>query len=363
MSDKNSLQQLVERLVSQVLESHIPYMRDDLVRRVVSEVDPLLHGSSSTPTTPDTLLHATSSIYHASAQKEVLSALLDSTANFCGRAALFVVRGGSAIGWQGRGFASNDAIKNFALDLNAGLATQALQERRPVDGPVADVDRRFVASFGAAADNRALMLPLIMKDKVAALLHADAGTGGKLDRTALELLVHSTGSWLELLSFRRGAPAGAPHESAEPAPAPEPGPGGRAQAEPVASAAMPKPVDLAFAAAAGAGSSVAVTSPRATPAPQESQGSVHEEEVHRKARRFAKLLVDEIKLYNKGKVEEGKRSRDLYDRLKDDIDKSRSAYEKRYGSTVAGSANYFLQELVRILADNDRSLLGSNFPS
>ena len=361
MSDKNSLQQLVERLVSQVLESHIPYMRDDLVRRVVSELDPMLHtGASAPPGTPDTLLQATSSIHHASAQKEVLSALLDASANFCGRAALFVVRGGSAIGWQGRGFANNDAIKSFALDLNAGLAARAMQERRPSGGPSADLDRRFVTSFGEAADHHALVLPLIMKEKVAALLHVDAGQGGKLDSTALELLVHSTGLWLELLSFRRGAPTAAGHD-AEAAPPPEPV--GRVQAEPVASAAMPKPVETAYAAAAGAGSSVAVTSPRGVPAPQEPQGAVDEEEVHRKARRFAKLLVDEIKLYNKGKVEEGKRNRDLYDRLKDDIDKSRGAYEKRYGSTVAGSANYFVQELVRILADNDRSLLGSNFPS
>ncbi len=360
MSDKNSLQQLVERLVSQVLESHIPYMRDDLVRRAVTELEPMLRGGGTpaAPATPDTLLQATSSIHHASAQKEVLSALLDASSNFCGRAALFVVRGGSALGWQGRGFPSNDAIKNFALDLGSGLAARALQEKSPVEGSAADLDRRFVSSFGESRDQRAMVLPLIMKEKVAALLHVDAGAGAKLDRTALELLVHSTGLWLELLSLRRGAPGGAAQETSEPAPEPA----GRVAAEPVASAAMPKPVEVALAAAAAVGSSVAVTAPRATPAPSQPAGALDEEEVHRKARRFAKLLVDEIKLYNKGKVEEGRRNRDLYDRLKDDIDKSRGAYEKRYGSSVAGSANYFVQELVRNLADNDQSLLGSRFP-
>jgi hypothetical protein len=60
-------------------------------------------------------------------------------------------------------------------------------------------------------------------------------------------------------------------------------------------------------------------------------------------------------------VQEGKENRDLYERLKEDIEKSRAAYEKRYGSTVAGAASYFDQEIVQNLADNDRSLLGDSF--
>jgi hypothetical protein len=353
------MQPLVERVVSQVLESHIPYMRDDLVRRVMGEVEPLLQAGSAPPPsgTPDALLQATSSIHHATAQREVLNALLNGTSHFSARAALFVVRGGAALGWQGRGFANNEAIKNFSVDVNAGLAAQAMQARRPVTGSAADLDPRLVASFGAPASGGVLLLPLVMKDKVAALLHADGGASGNLDSAALELLVYSTGLWLELLSFRKGA--GSPAEHTEPEPPVPPAP--RAQVEPVA-AAMPKPVEMAFAAAAAAITSAAplpvnVAPATATPA----SVPVDEEELHRKARRFAKLLVDEIKLYNKGKVEEGKRSRDLYDRLKDDIDKSRAAYDKRYGSSPAARANYFVQELVRILADNDSSLLGPNF--
>ena len=87
-----------------------------------------------------------------------------------------------------------------------------------------------------------------------------------------------------------------------------------------------------------------------------------EDEVHKKARRFARLLVDEIRLYNQNKVSEGKQNRDLYQRLKEDIEKSRTTYEKRFGDTPAASANYFNQELIRILADNDIALMGGNFP-
>ena len=72
--------------------------------------------------------------------------------------------------------------------------------------------------------------------------------------------------------------------------------------------------------------------------------------------------MDEIKLYNEAKVAEGRQHRDLYDRLKDDIDKSRASYNKRYGSTPAATADYFTKELIRILAENNSSLLGVNFP-
>jgi hypothetical protein len=82
---------------------------------------------------------------------------------------------------------------------------------------------------------------------------------------------------------------------------------------------------------------------------------------HEKARRFAKLLVEEIKLYNQGKVADGRAHGDLYSRLREDIEKSRAAYHKRYGETIR-DVDYFSQELMRILADNNRSVMGAGFP-
>ena len=71
--------------------------------------------------------------------------------------------------------------------------------------------------------------------------------------------------------------------------------------------------------------------------------------------------MDEIKLYNQAKVNEGRRNKDLYDRLKDDIEKSRSTYTKRYGTTVAASGDYFQKEVIRNLAEEDVAVLGANF--
>ncbi len=87
-----------------------------------------------------------------------------------------------------------------------------------------------------------------------------------------------------------------------------------------------------------------------------------EQRAHNDARRFARLLVSEIKLYNAAKVNEGRRSFDLYQRLKDEIDRSRKVYDKRVSPAVATKFDYFYDELVQTLAEGDAAKLGANCP-
>ncbi len=74
------------------------------------------------------------------------------------------------------------------------------------------------------------------------------------------------------------------------------------------------------------------------------------------ARRYAKLLVSEIKLYNEGAVRVGRERRDLSARLRDEIDRARRLYEQRIAASVPGREMYFQLELVQTLADGDQSL-------
>ena len=87
-----------------------------------------------------------------------------------------------------------------------------------------------------------------------------------------------------------------------------------------------------------------------------------ERRLHTDARRFARLLVSEIKLYNENKVREGRSNADLYDRLRDDIDRSRQMYDKRVAPPVAARHDYFHQELVNLLAEGDAGKLGHSYP-
>ncbi|MGD0224607.1 MAG: hypothetical protein ABSF71_19935 [Terriglobia bacterium] len=93
-----------------------------------------------------------------------------------------------------------------------------------------------------------------------------------------------------------------------------------------------------------------------------SELSESEQKLHKDAKRFAKLLVSEIELYNKAKVADGRKNRDLYKRLKTDIDRSRQTFEKRFGKTLSKQFDYFHEELVKNLAADDSSVLGPEYP-
>ncbi|MBK7392608.1 MAG: hypothetical protein IPI64_04800 [Chloracidobacterium sp.] len=87
-----------------------------------------------------------------------------------------------------------------------------------------------------------------------------------------------------------------------------------------------------------------------------------ERRLHNDARRFARLLVSEIKLYNEKKVLEGRQAHDLYDRLREAIDRSREMYDKRVQPPVAARFDYFHYELLNSLADGDTARFGEGYP-
>ena len=371
MAERNAIEQIVERVVSQILESHVPQLRVDLVRRVLEELQPHLGQTSraqSAENSPANLLKAISAIHAGTTQKEILRTLLDNTVRYSGRVALFVVRGGAAIGWQGRGFENNDDLKDFALDLNTGVAARAMQSRMAFAGTSAEIDPQLIAQFGGPSDDQVLILPLLLKDKVAALVYADSGdASGKMDAAALEVLVTATSAWLEVASLRKQAPKDGAGETGERPETSFPVQTVSSFSDPFAGhapkhgAAAPKHSE---ASAVAESEPVVSAGAAAAPAPATddfAQLPPEEADVHRKAQRFARLLVDEIKLYNQAKVTEGRKNKDLYDRLKDEIEKSRATYQKRYGTTVAAAADYFNQEIVRSLAGDDGSLMGANF--
>jgi hypothetical protein len=275
-------------------------------------------------------------------EPDILQILLQDTGAFAPRCAAFLIREGSAIGWNARGFKDNAAIRHISVDLASGLSREAVVHQSTVTGDVSDFATQFKAEFGAPPDDTCVVAPLTVRDKVFALFYADAGTepGGFLDPYAMQLLTRIAGVWLELLVLRKSqgiATVSAPVPQAESTPAS------------VSVPVVPPPV-------------VAPSVLKDGTAEVASAAAPGEDEVHRKARRFARLLVEEVKLYNKPAVEDGKLHRNLYERLKDDIDKSRATYNQRYANTAVASADYFTTELVSGLADGDPSLFGSNFP-
>jgi hypothetical protein len=366
---RGELRQIVEGAVAQSLQAQLPQLQSQIAEQVLASL--LAQAGASSAFSGEgsgDLVRAVASIHAGSTQKEILRSLLDAASAYCARSALFVVKSGAASGWQSRGMGDEEAVKDFALDLNAGPVAHSYQNRVATPGNIAEMGKSFVDQFGGPANEQVLMLPLLLKDKVAALVYADGGEGGKLDSAAVELLVMATSAWLEVSSLRKQAAAkedSAMVSRAEAAPLPvqtvssfsDPF-AGHAPKHIVASApAAPEPVEVVEVAAAHASAGAA---PAAAADPLAGL-SAEDADTHRKAQRFARLLVDEIKLYNQAKVAEGRRNKDLYDRLKEDIEKSRGTFQKRYGGTVAASVDYFQQELLRSLAEDDVSIMGANF--
>ncbi len=449
MKERGWIEPIVERVTGQVLESHVAQLRTEIARRVMEEVEAATQPGSddavSASTSSSDLARAVSEIQAGTSQREILRALLDISARYATRVALFVVKGSHATGWQGRGFSNGDAIKDFALDENApaiarviGKALRRTTDQESASLSVADMDSRFFHQVGTPASGDARMFPLVLKDKVAALVYADSGTDvpGLLDAGTLALLVLSASAWLEVNSLRKQAhkePSGSNADSASihPPDAPTfPAPAHSAPASPAFPAsndpfaahtpafapAHARAVAASAGETSGAAAGEALAAPsmegpsveaqtmvahnaimetrsaiapllsevqsaiaemepalaeplpigyaETAPAPQPVLApamSPEDQEIHRKAQRFARLLVDEIKLYNQAQVAEGRQNRDLYDRLKEVIDKSRGTYQKRYGNTVAASANYLEHEIMRSLAEDDPSIMGANF--
>lgn len=359
----------IEYAVGQALMAQLPQQQSQIVQQVLEALPAQPSEGPASCENTSALVNAVSNIHAGSTQKEILRALLDAGSGYCSRIALFVVKAGAASGWQSRGFGEEETAKEFPLDLNAGPVANAYQNRAATPGNIAEMDQRFVEHFGKPAHEQVLVLPLALKDKVAALVYADGGDSGKLDSSALQLLVITTSAWLEVTSLQKQAAAredvAASRVESAVVPlhtvssysdpfashAPKHLPASAFQPEP-----SPEVVEVVSAQASAGAAPAAAIDPLAALSPEDA-------DVHRKAQRFARLLVDEIKLYNQAKVAEGRRNKDLYDRLREDIDKSRGTFQKRYGNTAAASGDYFQYELLRSLAEDDISIMGPNFRS
>jgi hypothetical protein len=327
-------------------------------------------------------------------QAEVLNTLVARAASFAPRVVLFVVKGNSALGWAARGFedgVGDGALRGLSISLqNDTILSAALNAQQTYYcSPDQQADNEsLVGRLGGLLPDSVLGIPLRVRGKAAAVLYADSADrhSGAVNVEALELLVGTAGIVIELTSLRTRAgeaPAAkprtqAPAQASAPPPAATPtrasgpvGPpptrtsGELGRGQPASQPRVaPQPHDEQPSTAASGPSATTGTrsGASANSGPLRAGLSGDEEKLHTDARKFARLLVSEIKLYNEGKVVEGRRNGDLYERLKEDIDRSRQMYEKRVSTDVSSMRDYFYEELVSTLAEGEPAKLGSSFP-
>lgn len=318
----------------------------------------------------DRLRAAIAEIERGGSLSEVLTFLINEVSQHVDRAAMFIVKGTSAIGWYARGVHPPEAIKQLNIPLSADTVFRQVQSRTPFRGHISQSPgtQQVMGRLGGQPQG-VLAVPLILRDKLAAVLYCDSiqpqipGPEGDM----IEVLVAYAAKTIDLISLAP-KPAAAAHGAA-PTPAPQ------TRAPQAARPAAPAPPPHA---SGDEGSSTVMFSagqfanirsgvappPAARPAPPPPQAPAapavppEEQKAHDDAKRFARLVVSEIKLYNEAKVNEGRRNKDIYGRLKDDIERGRQMYNDRVAAHVRDRSNYFVDELVRILAGGDAGALG-----
>ena len=346
MPNEDVIREIATQACSQALQEKSRELAEEVARRVGAALAAQIAPGSLGRPMPRSreLRDGTLLIAGSKTQSDALDALLTATSALTPACGLLILRGTQAAGWNCMNLGPVDNFKRAVMDCSRGVAATVLKACAGRSAKISELDAAFCTRLGLESSAQVLLLPVLLKERVAALLLAVSGSSE--DMAGLEVLVQVAQLALDLQSYRRAAPQAASQ-------APHPVAASPSHAAPaVAAAAMP-------AAAAHSGLAYAAASAVAVAPPPAVAPAV--DEAHDRARRFAKLLVDEIKLYNQTKVAEGRNRGDLYSRLHEDIEKSRTAYQKRYGESVK-DVDYFSQELIRILADNDRSLMGAGFP-
>jgi hypothetical protein len=239
----------------------------------------------------------------------------------------------------GPGEASSSPDQSVVSPADAHVADIAIKRRAAfvTDGSAptaADADRHALAPW--ASDLEIAAVPLIVGGTVVAVLYAERSTS---TNPAASQQTRASGDWAQ-----RDRPRIVNMDA------------WAAAVETVARYAARSLEVLAASRAAQLAVSRHVLQPStATAAPTSTR-----EDEEQAARRYARLLISEIKLYHEPEVMAGRRERDLAARLGGEIMRARALYEQRVSARTRGGADYFNEELVRTLADGDASLLAQS---
>ena len=277
-------------------------------------------------------------------QEQILDAFLEKAQSIVSRGVLFLKREESYVPWKAFGLELEQVEIVKIDDPDSPLAGAARQNRilvleeksAPLPWPAPEQQSSRIS----------LCLPLSFEGFVPVVFGGDSPPPVSLD--SLEILSHLAVLVLKNHSLQQLAPSGdqtlsgteRPH-SAEPqvqAPPPDSAPG--------LAASRPQPER---------GPAESLT-PEAGPRVPSEAGEAQQAE----ARRLSRLLVSQIKLQKGAEISLGRERKDLYSRLKGEIDSRRKRYQEGIHSDVR--RDYYHEEIVRILAGDDDTLLGAEYP-
>jgi hypothetical protein len=354
---------------------------EELIRRVLREemaampaARPAPAASASPAPAPSSgpglaaVSQAVAGILQPASQTDIMAATLRAALALAGRCALFVRRGENFSVWRAEGYAGQTAAALRAVTVSAaqpGIFKDLSDTMQPVcrQRMAAVLPPALEQALGSAAGPRVSLLPVVVQGKVVAALYSDAGgSSGSDEMSGLEILAKVAGLSLETAGSRAQPDASRPAAAASES---------SAEVRLETPAAAPSRSAVASPGSDGPPSRgsfaetfpVAIEGAPALPPPPDADALPEaERDSHKKAHRFARVAVQDLLSYHRDKIEQGRRNRNLFTLLKEDIEKTRENYQKRFGETPARAFDYLHYEMVSKLAGNDAGVLGDQYP-
>lgn len=343
---KEKIKELIDAILMEKQSSLLAKI-DSIKNNVVSNFEELVDlGDLQSYTIPDDLNISDSSpdeaiqklhqfikkISSSVNQLNLINNLLEGINQYCSRAALFLVRDDKLVGWNGRGFSDKDGeisdndIKKIFFSLSANtIFKHVLESKESYSGaPSSKPDDHLIQSrLGGVTPENIFVLPFFVKGKPQAVIYTDILESGHIGEKEIEMISTVGEMSLDLLPLRQKILAKVKtKEFVE---------------EPKAEISVEEPEE-----------EEEVTMTEMEMDKEETLLSVRESDPER----LARVIINDIILYNQKKVEDGIKNKNLYQIMKDTILQSKELYLNRFNDLSA-----FEKQLLENLAKGDRSAL------
>ena len=274
----------------------------------------------------------------AANQLDLITNFLEAINCFCSRASLFLLREDKLVGWKGKGFSGvegeigDEEIKKIFFSLSANtLFKHILEKQKGYLGPPSPHpdDHLIYSRFGGRMPEKVFALPFFVKGKPQAIIYTDVFDGTPIGRKEIEILATVGEMSLDLLPLRQKI---------------------------LAKVKTQKYFD--DGEESDEGEEIGESAPMGIHEAEEEEEQTLPSIRDNDPERLARVIVNDIYLYNKDKVDQlVNRGENLYDLLQNTILQSRELYLNKFSDLSP-----FEKQLVQTLARGNKEMLrGYNF--
>jgi len=259
-------------------------------------------------------------------QTALISSILDGIHLFCNRAALFLLRDDKLVGWKGKGFSgkgdeiSDDEFKNIFFSLSANtILKRVIESKKPYFGDsVSESDDFLIYNrFGGNQPEHIFVLPFFVKGKPQAVIYSDSIEGKEIHKQPITILATVGELSLDLLPIRQKIMT-------------------RVKTQEYIENEEPREEKLER------------TTIQEIDELEKTSTSLKENDPER----LARVIINDVILYNQKLIEDGIKNKNLYDLLKDTLLQAKELYKKR-----SYDLKYFEAQLINTLARGDKGAL------